>query len=65
VKAIVSTLADRMLARIAPRIEGSASCSYFWSTCYCSGGLRYAKKCMRGCWGVPDHCYGCEVVGTC
>ena len=58
-------LADRVLGRIAPRIDASAGCSYDWYTCYCSGGLRYAKKCMYGCSGVPNHCYSCGVVGTC
>jgi hypothetical protein len=65
VKALATRLADRLVARIVPRTDASAGCSYYWSTCYCSGGLRYAKKCMSSCPGVPNHCYSCEVVGTC
>ncbi|HXV94740.1 MAG TPA: hypothetical protein VD813_15660 [Pseudonocardia sp.] len=64
-KTLTTRLADRMLARIVPRVEASASCSYYWSTCGCSGGLRRAKRCMSGCPGVPNHCYSCEVVGSC
>jgi len=60
-----SRLADRLLVRLAPRAEASAGCSYVWYTCFCSGGLRYAKKCMYYCPGVPNHCYSCIVVGTC
>ena len=62
---LVTKMADRVLARVAPKVEASAGCSYVWYTCYCSGGLRYAKKCMFGCSGVPNHCYSCQVVGTC
>lgn len=62
---LVTKMADRVLARVAPKVEASAGCSYVWYTCYCSGGLRYAKRCMFGCSGVPNHCYSCQVVGTC
>lgn len=61
----VSRLSDRLISYLAPRIDASASCTYVWRTCYCSGGLRYAKECMSGCPGVPNHCYPCQVVGTC
>lgn len=61
----VARLSDRLLARFAPKIDASAGCSYYWSICYCSGGLRYSKRCMSGCPGVPNHCYSCTVVGTC
>jgi hypothetical protein len=61
----LARIADRMLAVVAPRVEASASCKYAWYACYCSGGLRYRKKCMIGCNQVPNHCYPCEVTGTC
>jgi hypothetical protein len=63
---LVTRLADRALARVAPKVEASAGCTYTWYLCYCSGGLRYSKKCMYGCSGVPNHCYPCNTVtGTC
>jgi hypothetical protein len=58
-------VADRLLVRLAPRIDASAGCAYFYSFCFCSGGLRYAKKCMYGCIDAPNHCYPCAVVGAC
>ena len=59
-------LADRMLLRLAPRVDADAACVYEWYGCGCSGGLRYGKKCMYGCSGVPNHCYPCNtVIGTC
>jgi hypothetical protein len=58
-------LADRLLARVAPRIEASAGCTYQWVFCYCRGGLRYAQRCMRSCPGVPNHCYSCTPTTTC
>ncbi|MEV4140118.1 hypothetical protein AB0J72_49160 [Dactylosporangium sp. NPDC049742] len=58
-------LADRVLARLAPTAEADAGCTYEWETCYCKGGLRYRRKCMYGCSGVPNHCYSCTVTGTC
>ncbi len=61
----IGRLADRVLARVAPRIDASAACTYQWYLCYCRGGLRYSKKCMRACPGVPDHCGSCTPVGTC
>ncbi len=61
----IGRLADRMLAFVAPKTQASAGCTYEWYTCYCSGGLRYAKQCMYSCPGVPNHCYSCTVVGTC
>ncbi len=64
-RAALTKLADRMLARVVPRVEAAAGCSYVWETCYCSKGLRYGRKCMYGCPGVPNHCYPCGVVGTC
>jgi hypothetical protein len=62
---LVGHLSDRLLARFAPKIDASAGCAYQWYTCFCSGGLRYAKRCMQGCPGVPNHCSGCQAVGTC
>ena len=66
-KAMVATLADRALALIVPRAEAEAGCSYVWLSCNggCTGGLRYRKRCMSGCSGVPNHCYPCSVTGTC
>lgn len=64
-KAMVATLADRALALIVPRAEAEAGCSYVYTSCYCQGGLRYRKRCMSGCSGVPNHCYPCIVTGSC
>jgi hypothetical protein len=61
----VTRVADRLLAKVAPRVDASAGCSYVWEICYCSGGLRYGRRCMRGCSGVPNHCYPCTVMGGC
>jgi hypothetical protein len=61
----IGRLADRALVRIVPRAEASAGCSLSWYICYCSGGLRYSRQCMYSCPGVPNFCYGCQVVGTC
>lgn len=61
----VGRLADRLLVRFVPQITASAACEYYWSICYCSGGLRYSKRCFGYCPGVPSHCYPCQVVGTC
>jgi hypothetical protein len=65
VKALANRLADRLAARIVPRLDASAGCSYYYTTCYCVYGDRYAKKCMSGCPGVPNHCYSCTRVGSC
>lgn len=63
---ILGRLADRALSRLVPTTEAAAGCSYYWSLCYCSKGLRYSKKCMSNCPGVPNHCYSCNTVtGTC
>ncbi len=63
---ILGLLADRALSRLVPTTKAEAGCSYYWSLCYCKGGLRYSKKCMSGCSGVPNHCYPCNTVtGTC
>ncbi|WP_433046598.1 hypothetical protein [Dactylosporangium sp. CS-033363] len=56
-------IADRVLGRLAPSAD--AGCAYEWVTCQCKGGLRYQKRCMYGCSGVPNHCYSCTVTGTC
>jgi hypothetical protein len=64
-RSVVTRLSDRLLARLAPTMEASAGCSYVWYLCYCSGGLRYSKRCMRYCPGVPNHCSACQPVGTC
>ncbi|MBO3748316.1 hypothetical protein J5X84_19760 [Streptosporangiaceae bacterium NEAU-GS5] len=62
----VSRLADNLLARVAPKAQASAGCTYQWYLCYCSGGLRYSQKCMFGCPQVPNHCYPCDTItGTC
>ncbi len=63
---ILGRLADRALRRLVPTTEAEAGCSYVWEMCYCSRGLRYSRKCMYGCSGVPNHCYSCNTVtGTC
>jgi hypothetical protein len=62
---IMGRLADRLLNRLVPTTTAEAACTYEWYTCYCSGGLRYRKRCMYGCSQVPDHCYSCTVTGTC
>jgi hypothetical protein len=62
-------LGDRLLARLLPRGEASAcggNHQYYeyYYLCYCSGGLRYSKKCIDECDGT--FCTGCNIVtGTC
>jgi hypothetical protein len=64
--ATLTRIADRILAAVAPRVEADASCVYRWQSCYCVyRGPYYAKKCMRGCSQVPDHCYPREYRGPC
>lgn len=73
---MIASMADRLLARLVPQRTAAACSAYrVWRTCYCSGGLRYA----RGCWTCSPYgcCYwdviavgcpgdtGCIVVGTC
>ena len=70
-----AALADRLLARVVPEVSASACGVYYrWSTCYCSGGLRYARGCQYcypyscPCTGLAVACpgnTGCRVVGTC
>lgn len=63
---MLGRLADRVLAMVVPKSEASAaSCTYQWEYCYCSGGIAYRRRCMRGCPGVPNHCYSCTASGTC
>jgi hypothetical protein len=63
---LIDRLADRAASAVLRSTVAEAGCSYRWYTCYCSGGLRYSKKCMYGCSGVPDHCYSCNTVtGSC
>ena len=62
---LINRAAAHLASRVLRKLPAQAGCSYYWSTCYCSGGLRYAKRCMSGCPGVPNHCYSCTVVGTC
>ena len=69
-----AALADSLLARVVPQASASAcSIYYYWRTCYCSGGLRYARGCQ---YCVPSNCCsglavacpgdtGCIVVCTC
>ena len=59
--ATIGRLADRMLRTVAPKIDASAACTYQWTQyCYCVYHVSYWKRCMYGCPGVPNHCYGCE-----
>lgn len=63
---IATRLADRVLARVAPRVEAAAGCSYHFERCYCVyRGPLYLKRCMYGCPGVPNHCYPCKAEGNC
>lgn len=63
---ILGSLADRVLNRLVPTTTAHAACTYQVEPCYCSRGLRYGRKCMRGCSQVPNHCYSCTIVmGTC
>jgi hypothetical protein len=63
---ILGRLADRVLNRLVPTTTAAAGCTYQVERCYCSRGLVYGKKCMRGCSGVPNHCYSCTtVMGAC
>lgn len=62
---ILGRLADRVVNRLVPTTTADAACNYVYEYCYCSGGLAYRRRCMRGCSGVPNHCYGCIVTGTC
>jgi hypothetical protein len=62
---IISELADRLLARVAPKVDASAGCTYQWYTCACVYGTLYAKRCMYGCSGVPNHCYSCVAHRSC
>ena len=62
---VVGRFADRLLTRLVPRGEASA-CSDYYLLCYCSGGLRYSKRCGGGCNGIPSYCYSCTTItGTC
>jgi hypothetical protein len=56
-------VADRVLGRIAPRIDAAAGCTYEVDVCYCSGHVQYVQKCMWSCPGVPNHCYPCYANG--
>ena len=64
---LAATLSVLLVAGLvsAPTTEADAGCTYDWETCYCKGGLRYRRRCMYGCSGVPNHCYSCTVTGTC
>ena len=53
----MTTVADRMLARIAPKAEAAAACSYS-VYCYCSFQVKYYKTCYQ-CPGVPYYCTAC------
>jgi hypothetical protein len=62
----MTRIADRLLARLAPKVEARAGCTYQWYSCACIYRVgRYQKKCMYGCSGVPDHCYDCVRTGPC
>jgi hypothetical protein len=61
----LTRVADRLLAKVAPRIEAAAGCSYVWETCGCINHLLKRRRCMRGCPGVPNHCYSCVTTSTC
>ena len=62
----VTRMADRVLARIAPRVEANAGCSYQSEYCYCIYHVGYyTRQCMYGCPGVPNHCYGCKKTSSC
>lgn len=67
VAGIVTKMADRVLARIAPRVDAAAGCTYEYTYCYCIYRVGYyAKKCMYGCPGVPNHCSGgCVKISSC
>lgn len=61
----VTGLGDRLLAEIVPRVEAAAGCRYEYVTCWCRSEWMYLKLCMRGCPGVPDHCYPCRAKTGC
>ena len=50
----VSTLADKMLAKVAPKAKAGACIpdDPFTKYCYCSGGLVYVKNCHNNCLGT-------------
>lgn len=53
---IMSRIADRLLARVAPKVSVAAGCSYYT---HCSGGVKYNRVCCldEGCTEVK--------IGTC
>ena len=63
----MTKVAHAVGALVAPRTDAAAGCSYVWTHCYCSGGVKYGRYCMSGCPGVPNHCQTsyCSAYGTC
>ena len=62
----VTALTDRVLAKVAPRVEAGASCQYdTFLYCYCDGIDQYGQWCMIGCPGVPNHCTTCTWIYWC
>lgn len=63
---MVNRIADKILSAVLPQSKASAPCGpYVLRNCYCSGGLRYARRC-RDCTGAGGGCTGCTTVtGTC
>lgn len=62
---MVNRIADRIMSAVLPHAKAAAPCGpYVYQTCYCSGGLRYQRRC-RDCTGAGGGCTSCYVAGSC
>jgi hypothetical protein len=62
---MISVMADRLLAAMAPKTTAAAciDASRFLDECYCSGGVIYIKSCVSTCYGPScGSCYDSGIL---
>ncbi len=61
---MVNRIADRIMSAVLPHARAAAPCGAYFYQSYCSGGLRYRRRC-RDCTGAGGGCDPWYVSGTC
>jgi hypothetical protein len=62
---MMTTLAERMTAAVAPKVTAQALCSCREVFCYCRGIRLYTKSCCyTGAYCTRRECGSCRYVGN-